>query len=156
MAWSWCRRRRRGRWPGPHRGPAGGGAQSPRAWPAHVPFPVEPDRVPSPGGWAVPPGVRPGWNWTPPPGIVPRPERAPRWVRWWYRSPLIDRYAHPWMWWHGAWDVVPPAARAPGSGGAAGVREPRRPVAPSGTGAAPPPQEPDTPPASTASAAPDL
>jgi hypothetical protein len=22
-------------------------------------------------------------------------------------TPLIDRYAYAWMWWHGAWDVVP-------------------------------------------------
>lgn len=62
-------------------------------------------RVPSPGGWIAPPGVLPGWNWGPPEGIVPRPDRAPRWVRWWYATPFIDRYAHAWMWWHGAWDV---------------------------------------------------
>lgn len=68
---------------------------------------TEPGRVPSPGGWTVPPGVRPGWNWTPPPGITPRPDRAPPWVRLWYYTPLIDRYAYAWMWWHGAWDVVP-------------------------------------------------
>jgi hypothetical protein len=59
---------------------------------------AESGRIPSPGGWVVPPGVRPAWNWTPPPGIVPRPDRAPRWVRWWYGTPVIDRYAYSWMW----------------------------------------------------------
>lgn len=65
---------------------------------------------------------------------MPRLDRAPRWVRWWYATPLIDRYAHTWMWRHGAWDVVPPPAREPGGG--AGVREPRRPVTPADAGAA--------------------
>lgn len=103
-------------------------------------------RVRSPGGWTVPPGVRPGWNWTPPEGIVPRPDRAPRWVRWWYATPFIDRYAHAWMWRHGACDVFPPAAREPGGDGA-GVREPRRPVTPTGTSTAylPPEEEPAQP-----------
>jgi hypothetical protein len=86
---------------------------------------------------------------------MPRPDRAPRWVRWWYWTPLIDRYAYAWMWWHGAWDVVPPGAGVPGGGGAAGVREPGRPAGPSGTGAVPVPAGPE-PRASTASAGPDL
>ncbi len=97
---------------------------------------TEPGRVPSPGGWKVPRGVRPAWNWTPASGLTPRPDRAPLWVRLWYHAPLIDRYAYAWMWWHGAWDVVPHGARAPGGDGTAGVREPRRPVAPAGTAAA--------------------
>jgi hypothetical protein len=92
--------------------------------------PVEAARVPSPAGWAVPPGVRPAWNWTPPSGLAPRLDRAPRWVRWWYRTPLLDRYAHAWMWWHGAWDVEAPAA--PPRGDETGVREPRHPTVPSG------------------------
>ena len=82
MAWSWRRPRGMDRWPGLHRGRI-----------QRVRYLTEPGRIPSPGGWIVPPGVRPAWNWTPPPGIVPRPDRAPRWVRWWYRTPLIDRYA---------------------------------------------------------------
>jgi len=28
-----------------------------------------------------------GWNWAPPSGINPRPDRAPRWVRWWDATP---------------------------------------------------------------------
>lgn len=125
MAWSWRRPRGRDRWPGLYRGPI-----------KRVRYGTQPGRVPSPGGWTVPPGIRPAWNWTPPPGIVSRPDRAPQWARWWYCTPLIDRYAYAWMWWHGAWDVVPPAARAPGRG-TAGVRDPRRPVPSSGTSAAP-------------------
>ena len=117
MAWSWRRSRRRHGWPGPRRGAAGGG--QPARWSVRDTSPAESGRVPSPGGWAVPPGVRPAWNWTPPPGIAPRPDRAPRWVRWWYGTQFIDRYAYSWMWWHGAWDVVPA-----GGGDTAGIREP--------------------------------
>src|SRR5215469_7246661 len=70
-------------------------------------------RVPSPGGWSAPAGVRPAWNWTPPPGISPRLDRAPWWARVWYSTPLADRYAHAWLWYHGGWDVVPPEAWTP-------------------------------------------
>jgi hypothetical protein len=42
-----------------------------------------------------------------------------------YRTPLIDRYAYAWMWWHGGWDVIPSPARAPG-GDDAVAREPTR------------------------------
>jgi hypothetical protein len=70
-------------------------------------------RVPSPGGWAAPAGVLPAWNWTPPPGLEPRLDRAPWWVRVWYGTPLVDRYAQAWLWYHGGWDVVPPAAWTP-------------------------------------------
>jgi hypothetical protein len=132
MAWSWRRRRRH---PRPRR--------PWRRWRRHqirLGRPVAPltelGRVPSPGGWTVPPGVRPGWNWTPLEGIVPRPDRAPRWVRWWHATPFIDQYASAWMWRHGAADVFPPPAREPGGGDSVGVREPRRPVTPSGTGSA--------------------
>jgi hypothetical protein len=65
-------------------------------------------RVPSPGGWMAPADVRPAWNWTPPPGITPRLDRVALWVRLWYGTPLADRSAHVWMWYHGGWDVVPP------------------------------------------------
>jgi hypothetical protein len=65
-------------------------------------------RVASPGGWTAPAGVRPAWNWTPPPGIEPRLDRVPVWARVWYGCPLIDRYAHAWLWYHGGWDVIPP------------------------------------------------
>lgn len=65
-------------------------------------------RVPSPGGWSVPDGVRPGWDWTPSGGARPRLDRLPLWARLWYRTPVLDRSAHVWMWSHGGWDVVPP------------------------------------------------
>jgi hypothetical protein len=66
--------------------------------------------VPSPGGWAAPPGTLPAWNWLPPGGAVPRPTRCPAWVRLWYHAPFADRYAHAWMWHHGGWDLLPSAA----------------------------------------------
>jgi hypothetical protein len=31
------------------------------------------------------------------------------WVQVWYELPLIDRYAHAWMWSHGGWEVRPPS-----------------------------------------------
>ncbi|MGH3302115.1 MAG: hypothetical protein ACRDOK_10620 [Streptosporangiaceae bacterium] len=70
-------------------------------------------RVASPGGWDPPAGVRPAWNWTPPSGITPRLDRVPLWARLWYSTPLMDRYAHAWLWHHGGWDVVPPEAWSP-------------------------------------------
>jgi hypothetical protein len=69
--------------------------------------------VPSPGGWTAPPGVLPSWNWMPEPGAVPRLDRVPRWVRAWYHTPLVDRFAHSWMWYRGGWDVVPPDSWSP-------------------------------------------
>jgi hypothetical protein len=67
------------------------------------------DRVPSPGGWAVPAGARPGSTWVPPiHGAQPAPERMPWWVRVWSHVPLVDRYAHEWMWHHGGYLVFPP------------------------------------------------
>jgi hypothetical protein len=54
------------------------------------------------------------------------PRHAQRWVaslaevieqqqpgdaRAWYQLPFIDRYAHAWMWRHGAWEVRPPHAQ---------------------------------------------
>jgi hypothetical protein len=74
------------------------------------PPPPEPKRVPSPGGWNPPSGVRPGWNWVPPGGAVPRVDLMPRWVRLWYHTPFIDRFAHTWIWRRGGWEVVPPPA----------------------------------------------
>jgi len=71
-------------------------------------------RVPSPGGWSVPAGQLPAWHWLPPPGLETRLDRAPRWARVWYGTPLVDRYAHAWLWYHGGFDVVPPDAWAPG------------------------------------------
>jgi hypothetical protein len=70
-------------------------------------------RVPSPGGWNPPAGVRPGWDWTPPGGMGSRLDRVPLWARVWHGTPLVDRYAHVWLWHHGGWDVVPPAAWSP-------------------------------------------
>jgi hypothetical protein len=72
------------------------------------PVPSEPGLVLSPGGWSPPPGRLPAWNWLPPGGATPRLDLAPWWVRVWYQLPFIDRYAHAWMWRHGAWEVRPP------------------------------------------------
>jgi hypothetical protein len=70
----------------------------------------EAEAVPSPGGWQPPDGVLPGWSWAPRGGLSPRLDRVPAWVRLWYKAPLVDRYAHAWMWSHGGWDVQPPRA----------------------------------------------
>ncbi len=61
--------------------------------------------VPSPGGWTVPTGRRPGWSWLPEQGARANLRAMPRWVRIWYRLPWLDRYAYSWMWWHGGWAV---------------------------------------------------
>ena len=53
---------------------------------------------------------------------------VPWWVQVWYELPLIDRYAHAWMWSHGGWEVRPPFIARPGD--QAGVRKPRGPVLP--------------------------
>jgi hypothetical protein len=68
----------------------------------------EPGIVLSPGGWTPPPGALPAWNWLPSEGAAPRLDLVPRWARAWYHLPFIDRYAHAWMWRHGAWEVRPP------------------------------------------------
>src|SRR5262245_15130983 len=44
----------------------------------------------------------------PPSGAQPVPERMPLWVRVWYRLPLVDPFAHEWMWSHGGFLVFPP------------------------------------------------
>jgi hypothetical protein len=97
--------------------------------------------VGSPGNWAVPPGVRPGWQWLPEHGAMPMLAAVPWWVRVWYRTPLIDRYAHEWMWWHGGWAVLVPGAAPPPDAGEAGVREPRQPRPVTGGGYAGAPGE---------------
>jgi hypothetical protein len=99
------------------------------------PPPVVRERVLSPGGWTPPAGVRPMWNWTPPSGGTPRLDLAPAWVRVWYRTPFLDRYAHSWMWRHGMWEVSPPDKPSTSDGGESGVREPRRPRPPAGADA---------------------
>lgn len=69
------------------------------------------ETVPSPGAWQPLPGTRPAWNWIPPEhGLLPRMDRFPWWVRLWYRTPVLDRFAYAWMWDHGGWDVVPHGA----------------------------------------------
>jgi hypothetical protein len=83
--------------------------------------------VPSPGGWEVPAGRLPMWDWTPPCGGSPQLERMPSWIRLWYRMPLVDRYAHARMWWRGGWDVAP-ADQGGHPRPPAGDREPRRPA----------------------------
>src|SRR6266498_5639670 len=76
------------------------------------PPPPEPERVPSPGGWTPPSGARPAWGWVPPGGAVPRVDLMPWWVRLWYQTPFIDRFAHAWMWRRGGWEVLPPSGSA--------------------------------------------
>lgn len=66
------------------------------------------DAQPSPGGWMPPSGCRPGWDWKPPDGLLPRLSRMPLWVRACYHTPFLDRTAHEWMWHHGGFDVIPP------------------------------------------------
>lgn len=73
----------------------------------------------------------PSWDWLPPGGARLRRDLVPIWVRAWLRTPLIDRYAHVWMWHRGGWKVARPQGRSDG-GDAAAVREPRKPIRPSG------------------------
>lgn len=86
------------------------------------------DRIPSPGGWTPPSGVKPGWAWLPPNGASPRLEAMPTWVRLWYWTPFIDRWAYVWMWDRGGWWVEPPGSAPPPED--ASVREPIRPTPP--------------------------
>jgi hypothetical protein len=69
--------------------------------------------VVSPGGWQVPPGCKPGWDWTPPGGATARPDRMPRTLRILYHAPFVDRYAYRLMWRRGGWDVDPPPELEP-------------------------------------------
>lgn len=73
--------------------------------------PPQDDYVPSPGGWQPPPEVRPGWDWVPPPGATPNLAATPGWIRWLYRTPLLDRRAHELMWHRGGFLVLPPDHR---------------------------------------------
>ena len=76
----------------------------------------------SPGRWVAPPGRRPAWNWVPDGhGIRPRLDAVPLWVRLWYRTPFVDRFAYVWMWHHGGW-WVHPHPRPAGPDDADGVR----------------------------------
>ncbi len=89
----------------------------------------------SPGHWIAPPGLRPGRAWLPEHGALPNLRGMPRWVRVWYRTPFLARFAYEWMWWHGGWFILtpspPPSGRAywdsrrPGSADrSAGARSP--------------------------------
>ena len=89
---------------------------------------LRPERVLSPGGWEVPGGRLAGWNWVPPDGAWARPELAPWWLRCWYRTPCVDRWAYPHMWARGCWEVEPAPAGGPPEDG---LREPR-PAPPAG------------------------
>jgi hypothetical protein len=71
--------------------------------------------------------MRPGWDWLPDHGALPNLRDMPLWVRIWYRTPFIDRYAYEWMWWRGGWSVLVPGQPPPPTEPGAGVREPRRP-----------------------------
>jgi hypothetical protein len=79
---------------------------------ARAASPWETSATPSPGGWQPPRHRLPAWDWAPPSGLRPRLDRVPQWVRVWYHTPFIDRYAHAWMWRHGGWDVLPPSPPA--------------------------------------------
>lgn len=79
--------------------------------------------VPSPG-LVVPAGRRPAGRRIPEGRLTPRLHAMPRWVRVWYRTPFIDRYAYSWMWWRGGWDVLVPRRFA---ATAASGRHPRTP-----------------------------
>jgi hypothetical protein len=55
--------------------------------------------------------VLPAWAWSPHArGISPRLDLAPWWVRLWYATPFVDRYAYAWMWHHGCWEIHPAQA----------------------------------------------
>jgi hypothetical protein len=112
-------------------------APTPRTAPHEQPRATAFFGVPSPGDWIVPDGMRPGWEWLPEYGACANLRAVPRWVRAWYRTPFIDRYAYEWMWWHGGWSVLVPSDNPPVPPDS-GVREPRRPhpQAPSGANAA--------------------
>ena len=81
-----------------------GGVDRRDSWDASEPFPEE-DLVPSPAGWTVPAGERPGWDWVPPCGATPVPERTAWWIRALYHTPFLDRYAHQLMWARGGFLV---------------------------------------------------
>lgn len=78
-----------------------------------APRPRDAKRVLSPGGWDVPEGRLAAWNWLPPGGAAPRLDLAPRWLRYWYHTPFVDRWAHASMWWRGCWEVSPPEGPPP-------------------------------------------
>ena len=81
----------------------------------------------TPAGWVAPAGTLPAWNWIPAGhGLSPRLDRVPRWVRIWFRTPFIDRYAYVWMWHHGGWDLNSGEAADPGYN--AGATLPRSPA----------------------------
>lgn len=103
-------------------------------------------RVRSPGGWRVLDDLNPGGR-DPSVGWIPTNAHAlaltwelPLWRRFWARLPFwsCERSLRVWMWYHGYYSVEP-AEVLPESGPPpeddAGVREPRRPIAPAGAGA---------------------
>jgi hypothetical protein len=88
--------------------------------------PADDAEVPTPGGWVPPARSLPGWSWLPPSGVTYDPRTAPLPLRVWLRVPVLDRFAHVWMWSRGHMRTLPPVE--PGDGSA--VREPRRPSPP--------------------------
>src|SRR6266508_4409287 len=83
--------------------------------------------APEPG--AARPGVRRGMaSGLPPSRARPRLDVMPWWVWVWYALPLLDRYAHAWMWANGGWEVCPPPGGSPVEH--TGGREPRDPLLP--------------------------
>lgn len=89
-----------------------------------VPEPRDPGRRLSPAGWVVPDGLLAAWDWLPPGGASPRLDLAPRWLRCWYWTPFVDRWAHAYMWRRGYYEVDP------GPGGGAQDRQATRPGRP--------------------------
>jgi hypothetical protein len=63
-------------------------------------------RVFSPGPWTLPKRKIPGLTWTPPGGLVPRLDLVPGRVLRGFYAPVIDRWAHMWMWRHGGFEVL--------------------------------------------------
>jgi hypothetical protein len=62
-------------------------------------------------------GSAAGLELAPAEGASPRLDLVSWWVRVWYQLLFIDRYAHAWMWRHGAWEVRPPEMELGHSGG---------------------------------------
>jgi len=111
-------------------------------------------RVRSPGGWRVLDDLNPGGR-DPSVGWIPSNAHAlaltwelPLWRRIWARLPFwsCERSLRVWMWYHGYYSVEPAEVlpeSGPPPGDDAGVREPRRPIAPASAGAVALEPEPD-------------
>jgi hypothetical protein len=70
------------------------------------------ERVPSPGPWPAPLGVRAGSDWLPPGGISERTDRLSLWRRVWLRVAHSSHQRAEWLWFHGGYDVETRVAAA--------------------------------------------